>query len=138
MSMLRSPRNELKLRSGAMNVSVSEQILLQIGIRMALFDSANVLSLTGEIDLHVSPDVEQSLASIISRRPMHVLVDLSGVTFIDSSGLAVLIHALQNVQEYGGRLLLSGINEDVRTILKMARLDQVFLIDPRDDGLLAH
>ncbi len=104
---------------------------------MALFDSANVLSLNGEIDLHVSPDVEQLLTSLIAKRPKQVVVDLSGVTFIDSSGLAVLIHALQNVQEYGGRLLLSGINDDVRTIFRMARLDQVFVIDPRDDGLLA-
>ena len=104
---------------------------------MAWFDSANVLTLNGEIDLHVSPDVERVLTSIISKRPRHVMVDLSGVTFIDSSGLAVLIHALQNIQEYGGKLLLSGITEDVRSIFEMARLDQVFVIDPRDDELLA-
>jgi anti-sigma B factor antagonist len=104
---------------------------------MAWFDSANVLTLNGEIDLHVSPDIERVLMSMISKRPPHVVVDLSAVTFIDSSGLAVLIHALQNIQEYGGKLLLSGITEDVRSIFKMARLDQVFVIDPRDDDLLA-
>ena len=104
---------------------------------MALFDSANVLSLNGEIDLHVSSDVDLLLTSLIAKRPKQVVVDLSGVTFIDSTGLAVLIHALQNVQEYGGRLLLFGVNDDVRPIFTMARLDQVFVIDPRDDGLLA-
>lgn len=104
---------------------------------MAWFDSANVLTLNGEIDLHVSPDIERLLTSMISKRPPHVVVDLSAVTFIDSSGLAVLIHAMQNIQEYGGKFLLSGITEDVRSIFKMARLDQVFVIDPRDDDLLA-
>jgi anti-anti-sigma factor len=104
---------------------------------MALFDSANLLSLNGEIDLHVSPHVEQSLAAIIQKRPPHVLVDLSGVTFIDSSGLAVLIRAQQDVQNYGGKLTLAGINADVRSIFELARLDQVFLVDPRDDGMLA-
>lgn len=104
---------------------------------MALFDSANILSLNGEIDLHVSPNVEQLLTSVIAKRPRQVVVDLSRVTFIDSSGLAVLIHAMQNVQEYGGRLLLSGINNDVQAIFRMARLDQVFVIDPGEDGPLA-
>ncbi|HXP34398.1 MAG TPA: STAS domain-containing protein [Chthoniobacterales bacterium] len=104
---------------------------------MASSGSANVLPLEGEIDLHVSPRVERSLASIIAKRPQHVVVDLSGVTFIDSSGLAVLIHAMQDVNEYGGKLTLSGINENVRVIFEMARLDQFFLIEPRDDELLA-
>jgi anti-sigma B factor antagonist len=104
---------------------------------MALSDAINVLPLEGEIDLHASPRVERSLASIIAKRPEHVVVDLSGVTFIDSSGLAVLINARQDVKEYGGKLTLVGINTNVRSIFEMARLDQFFLIDPRDDELLA-
>ena len=104
---------------------------------MALSDPANTLPLEGEIDLHVSPRLENSLARIIKKRPAHVVVDLSGVTFIDSSGLAVLIRAMQDVQEYGGKLSLSGMNDNVRPIFETARLDQFFLIDPQDDGLLA-
>ncbi len=104
---------------------------------MALPDPANVLPLEGEIDLHVAPRLEGSLARIIKKRPPQVVVDFSGVTFIDSSGLAVLIRALQDVQTYGGKLSLSGINADVHSIFTMARLDQVFLIDQRGDELLA-
>jgi len=104
---------------------------------MASPDSPRVLPLKGEIDLHVSPGVESSLASMIAKRPEHVVVDFSGVTFIDSSGLAVLIKAMQDVKEYGGKFALAGINNNVRSIFEMARLDQVFLIDPRDDELLA-
>src|SRR5437867_4647340 len=104
---------------------------------MATPDPANVLPLEGEIDLHASPRVERALASIIKKRPSTVVVDLSGVRFIDSSGLAVLIRAMQDVQTYGGRLTLSGMNDKVRPIFEMARLDQVFLIDAHDDELLA-
>ena len=74
---------------------------------------------------------------MIAKRPEHVVVDLSGVTFIDSSGLAVLIKAMQDIKEYGGKLTLARINNNVRSIFEMARLDQVFVIDPRDDELLA-
>ena len=104
---------------------------------MAFPDPANVLPLEGEIDLHVSPRVERALASIIKNRPRSIIVDLSGVRFIDSSGLAVLIRAMQDIQKYGGKLTLSGLNHHVRPIFEMARLDQVFLIDPGDDELLA-
>jgi anti-sigma B factor antagonist len=118
-------------------VAFSEQILLQIGAQMAAPNSPRVLPLKGEIDLHVSPRIESSLASMIAKQPEHVVVDFSEVSFIDSSGLAVLINAMQDVKEYGGKLTLSGINTDVRTIFEMARLDQFFLIDPGDDELLA-
>jgi len=104
---------------------------------MAAPDAVNLLPLEGEIDLHVSPRLQSSLARMIAKRPEHVVVDLSGVTFIDSSGLAVLINAMQDIKEYGGQFALAGINNNVRSIFETARLDQLFLIDPRDDQLLA-
>ncbi|HUE40986.1 MAG TPA: STAS domain-containing protein [Chthoniobacterales bacterium] len=99
---------------------------------MASLDWDNFLPLEGEIDLHRSPRVERSLASMIKRKPNHLVVDLSGVTFIDSSGVAVLIRALQSVQKYGGKFTLSGMNDKVRPIFEITRLDQVFVIDHGD------
>ena len=99
---------------------------------MAGLDWQYFLPLEGEIDLHRSPRVERSLASIIKKKPEQVVVDLSGVTFIDSSGVAVLIRALQSIQGYGGKLTLSGVNDKVRPIFEIARLDQIFVIDPGD------
>src|SRR5438309_4915362 len=105
--------------------------------QMAFADPANVLPLEGEIDLHVSPRLERALVSIIKKRPASVVVDLSGVKFIDSSGLAVLIRAMQDVQKYGGKLSLAGISGGLHSIFEMARLDRVFLIDSQDELLAA-
>jgi anti-sigma B factor antagonist len=88
----------------------------------------NVLPLEGEIDLHVSPQIGTQLAAIIRNKPSTVVVDLSKVTYIDSSGLAVLIEAMQNVVAYGGKFALSGLQDGVRPIFEIARLDQVFRI----------
>ncbi|HLW36613.1 MAG TPA: STAS domain-containing protein [Chthoniobacterales bacterium] len=104
---------------------------------MAGLDWQYFLPLEGEIDLHRSPRVERSLASMIKKKPDHLVVDLSGVTFIDSSGVAVLIRALQNIQEYGGKFSLRGMNERVRPIFEIARLDQVFVIDSHEIEPLA-
>ena len=100
-------------------------------------NSSNVLPLEGEIDLHVSPRIASSLHSLIAAKPSPVVVDLSKVTYIDSSGLAVLIEGMQNVNAYGGRFALAGLQESVRPIFEIARLDQVFKIYPDVDAALA-
>src|SRR5438445_3365287 len=97
----------------------------------------NVLQLEGEIDLHVSPEVAESLRTMIAKKPKVVVVDLTKVTYFDSSGLAALIEGMQKVQEYGGRFALAGVQESVTHILEIARLDQVFQIFPDVDSALA-
>ena len=95
-----------------------------------------VLPLDGEIDLHISPRVALSLAQMVNKRPAKLVVDLSRVSYIDSSGLAVLIDAMQSVEEYGGAFAIAGMQETVRSIFEIARLDQVFRIFPDVDSAL--
>lgn len=104
---------------------------------MALPDAPNVLPLEGEIDLHVSPQVATSLNAMVEEKPKRLIVDLSRVSYIDSSGLAVLIEGMQNVENYGGKFILAGLQDNVRPIFEMARLDQVFVIFPHVDAALA-
>lgn len=100
-------------------------------------NSPNVVPLEGEIDLHVSPQIGARLTSMIKQKPPKLVVDLSQVTYIDSSGLAVLIEAMQNVGRYGGKFALTGLQESVRPIFEIARLDQVFRIFPDTATALA-
>jgi anti-sigma B factor antagonist len=97
----------------------------------------NVLQLEGEIDLHVSPEVAESLRPMVEKKPKVLVVDLEKVTYLDSSGLAVLIGGMQKVQEYGGRFALADVQESVQHIFEIARLDQVFQIFPDVDSALA-
>ena len=97
----------------------------------------NVLKLEGEIDLHISPRVALSLAQRIKKKPAKLVVDLSKVSYMDSSGLAVLIEAMQSVEEYGGIFAIAGMQETVRSIFEIARLDQVFRIYPDVRSALA-
>ena len=101
-------------------------------------DRSNVLALKGEIDLHVSPTVAASLNAMIEKKPRRLVVDLSEVTYIDSAGLAALIEAMQKVEAYGGKFLLAGLQETVRSIFEISRLDQVFQIFADLNGALAN
>ena len=100
-------------------------------------DKPNVLPLKGEIDLHVSPVVTASLNAMIEKKPERVVIDLADVPYIDSAGLAALIQAMQKVEAYGGRFSLAGLQETVRSIFEISRLDQVFRIFPDTDSALA-
>ena len=104
---------------------------------MTLPSEPNVLPLEGEIDLHVSPRVTAALATMIEKKPTRLVVDLSAVTYIDSSGLAALIEGMQNVDAYGGKFILVGLQDNVKPIFEIARLDRVFIIFPDVDSALA-
>lgn len=90
----------------------------------------NIVALEGEIDLHESPNVRETLRPLIEKKVPRVYVDMTGVTYIDSSGLAVLIDIMQRIANYGGKFGLIGIRPAVRTVLEIARLDQVFRLYP--------
>jgi anti-sigma B factor antagonist len=100
-------------------------------------DRPNVLPLEGEIDLHVSPSLTAALSAMIDKKPKQLVVDLSRVTYIDSAGLAALIEGMQKVEAYGGQFALADLQETVRSIFEIARLDQVFRIFPDVDAALA-
>jgi anti-sigma B factor antagonist len=89
-----------------------------------------VIAPEGEIDLNSSGLVKQQLEPVIGDKRPCVVIDLSGVSYIDSSGLAVFIEAMQRVQAYGGTFVLCGLRESVSHIFNIARLDQVFRIFP--------
>jgi len=99
-------------------------------------DRPNVLPLEGEIDLHVSPEVAEELRALVAKKPKVLVIDLEKVTYMDSSGLAVLIEAMQKVQEYGGKFAIAKVQESVQHIFEIARLDQVFRIFPDVDSAL--
>src|SRR4030095_15007366 len=93
-------------------------------------DRPNVLPLEGDIDLHVSPAVTESLNAMIKKKPERIVIDLSRVTYIHSAGVAALILARQEVEGYGGKFFLSGLQETIRSIFEISRLDRTFRIFP--------
>ena len=86
-----------------------------------------VVELGGEIDLSTSPKARQAiLGSLAGKRP--VAVEMSGVTYIDSSGVASLVEGYQTARSQGTPFALVGVSEAARGVLELARLDKVFPI----------
>ena len=84
-----------------------------------------VLTVTGEIDMATAPRFRQRLLGVISAGVQNVVIDLSGVDFIDSTGLGVLMGAAKRVRSTGGdiRLVMSGSR--LAELIELTRLDRV-------------
>ena len=86
-----------------------------------------IVAFKGEIDLESSPAARKILLKCFANTG-NVIVDLSGVTYIDSSGVASLVEALQAAKKNGSLLSLATVSEPTRRVLELARLDKVFSI----------
>ncbi len=96
---------------------------------------AVIVALVGDVDLQSSPDARKVLLECVGRKKP-VLVDLSGVGYIDSSGVASLVESLQTARKAGSNLILVAVSEGALRVLQLARLDKVFTIcDSVEDGL---
>ena len=113
------------------------EVPLQISDSLLKSQRQNVLPLRGEIDLHVSPAVTESLNAIIEKKPNRIVIDLSRATYIDGTGLAALIQAMQKVKAYGGKFLLAGSQETMRSIFGTSGLDNIFQVFPDVTAALA-
>ena len=98
--------------------------------RMKAKGGHRIVALEGEIDFHRVQDITAELSDAIKERPEKLVLDLTNLSYIDSSGLAALTEALRKVRAYGGMLYLVGMRDDVRSIFEISRLDQVFSIFP--------
>lgn len=87
-----------------------------------------ILVARGEVDLYTAPRLKEELAGLVTGGRARVAVDLSGVEFLDSTGLGVLISGLKRCREAGGELALAEPREPVRKVLSITGLDRVFPI----------
>lgn len=86
-----------------------------------------VIKLSGVINVQLSLDLENWLNStVINRQPKKVIIDFSEVQHISSSGLRVLVSFYKKIVSNGGKMVLVGLNTNLRKIFKIVELDTVF------------
>jgi len=99
-------------------------------------DPAVLFIVEGQVDMHTSPALRKHLLQALKGRSSPIVVDLSNVSFIDSSGLATLIEALRGITKYGGKLRLVGLTPAVENVFRLSNLSSIFEIhDTRDEAL---
>lgn len=88
-----------------------------------------VIAARGDVDLASSPRLRTELLDSLGGDGRTVALDLSGVRYMDSSGVATLVEGLRRAGETGAELRLVAPSDQVRKVLEMTRLETVFTID---------
>ena len=92
-----------------------------------------IIAMAGEVDLSCSPDARNSILAVLKEN-QNLLVDLANVSYIDSSGIASLVEGFQTAKKQSLKFGLVGVSDAAMSVLKLARLDQVFpIFDTLDD-----
>ena len=97
-----------------------------LSIRVARFDGTAVVEVAGELDIESAPELAKELGSL---EPCDVTVDLTGVTFVASSGLRCLADAHQRMHGDGSTLRVRGASRVVRRTFEITGLDQLLLVE---------
>jgi anti-sigma B factor antagonist len=92
-----------------------------------LGDCAATLDIEGELDLYTAPDLEAELRGL-GDDVTHVLVDLTGVTFVDSAGVGLLTQSARLLRRRGGAMILAIDTASVRRIFELTGLERYFVI----------
>ncbi len=95
-----------------------------------------VVSVRGEVDVYSAPTLRKSVQEAMDEHCCDLIVDLSDIAFIDSTGLGVLVAGQNRAGELGGKLSLVCAQERVLKLFRITGLDEVFAIYPtRDEAL---
>jgi anti-sigma B factor antagonist len=95
-----------------------------------------IILLSGDVDLQYSPEAREQILKYLNTSH-HVMVDLSEVNYIDSSGVASLVEGYQVAKSKNLQFGLLGVSETAMQVLQLARLDQVFPIYQSIDDVTA-
>ena len=99
-------------------------------------NDVSVCMVNGEINITTSPDLRKAFDAIIGRQEKKVLVDFSGVSYIDSSGLATLIEMFQRLKKIDGRMRFSNLDQRVKNVFEITKLHKLFeIFDNRQSAL---
>lgn len=109
---------------------------LELSVRIQ--DGCTVVELRGELDISGASGLRERLFDILAGQETSLILDLSGLRFIDSTGISVLVAAERRAHELGGSVSLAGPQKIVARVLHVTSLDRHFPIFPTvEDAILA-
>jgi anti-sigma B factor antagonist len=87
-----------------------------------------ILDIAGEIDLYNAPEIKDIVNNLIEERKYNVVINLEKVSYIDSSGIGVLISSLSNLKKYQGGLKIINVFASVKKVFELTKLTSFFEI----------
>lgn len=85
-----------------------------------------IISVEGRLNALTASELKDKIKTLIGESYIHIVLTLSGTSFIDSSGLSAIVSALKGVREKDGSLKLVGVAANVKKVFELTRLERIF------------
>ncbi|MGZ8585581.1 MAG: STAS domain-containing protein [Actinomycetota bacterium] len=108
---------------------------MELVLENGAIGSWTVVRVAGELDLHTSPQLRDHTLALIGEPPVWIALDMTQVSFMDSSSLGMLVTCLKRIRERDGRLVLAGVTGSPLKVFALTGLDRVFDLVPSTDDL---
>lgn len=92
------------------------------------------VAIQGRITIETSGEMRKALVNALRPKPANLSVDLSGVSYIDTSGLATLVEAARIARQQGTRMALGGLHDQPRYVFDLTHLDRLFEMAGQESG----
>lgn len=110
---------------------------MDVSVDSRTVDGRTVVDVAGEIDVYTAPTLREKLTTLVDAGSTDLVVDLTQVRFMDSTGLGLLVGVLKRVRGLDGRLQLVIDSERLMKVFRITALTQVFTIRETLDEALA-
>ena len=110
---------------------------MDVNVRTRTEGDWSVVEVEGEVDMFTAPKLRESIVQLVESGSYRIVVDLEGVTFMDSTGLGTLVGGLKRVKEHDGTLALVCSSRPVMRVLTITGLNNVFVISSSVEEALA-
>ena len=100
-------------------------------------DDVTVIDVEGQLIVGNRQELKQKVLEELEKGARKFLIDFTNTGYIDSSGLGVLVSLSKKIREQGGELRLANLNEDLRTLFELTKLDTLFHIATNREEALA-
>lgn len=97
---------------------------MHLQVSTSTVESATVVAATGELDLHTAPDLDRALKQATQDQASLLVVDLSGVDFMDSTGLSTIVAAVAAARGYGGKIAVVATSAKIMKVFTLTGVDQ--------------
>lgn len=110
---------------------------MDLGIRLEERGDWTIARVTGDLDLTTAPKLRERLVQVVVDGRPHIVLDLEGVDFVDSTGLGVVVGLLKRTRGQGGDLRLVSTRSGLRKILELTALDRALPLAASVDQALS-
>jgi len=107
-----------------------------MAVKFETKNGLTVCCIDGDVDINSSPDIKKSFDKLISKKTPKIVINLSRVSYVDSSGLATLVEILKNMRTYGGKMRLTNLSPKIKSLFEITKLEKLFeILSDEEDAI---